>query len=502
MAFSRLGQVLDIEWLLERDEGRDGDELARHDRQLLGQRSLAEKRLAKSGPVDAEQALALWLEGRRAELDQRTLGVRVSELLTAVHGVLFVLAVAGGVGTAEALLAGPSSREPTNVLHFVFATLVWPLGLLAGSLLLLIGRGRLGRSVLLEDGYLLLLGAAGRLAARRSGDGGDLAREWRRLRRSARRYRDIEVGSLIAAAQWYPLGFHLGAAGSLAASALFSDLAFAWSTTDGSLSASTVATTFGALTAPWCRGLGVACVSPELVQATQFSRFTGQYAAPDGALVSGAWWAPLCVALLVYGVVPRLLLGLGIGRVVAQRATRLSERVLELRGRLRAGTEVVASPAAAIVGVDPAPPLVERVAAGLSVRECWVIRWRGAPVGDGEVRALCERLGLSAVRHDLAGGSDFESDRALLDAAGPSDRAALLVVEGWEAPDKATRRFVRAVRERGAADRPIFVAVLVESPDAAELGVWRDRLRLLEDPFVSVQALVTSRAASGSELAR
>jgi hypothetical protein len=488
MAFSRLGQVLDIEWLLQRDEGRDADELARHDRQLL----------AGKRPTNAEQALALWLAARRAELDQRTLGVRVSELLTGVHGVLFVLACAAGAGTAQALLGGAA---PTNVLHFLVATLVWPLTLLIGSLLLWLGRGRLGRSVLLEDAYLLLLGALARLARRRPAEDGDLAREWRRLRRSARRYRDIEVGTLIAAAQCYPLGFHLGAAASLGASALLSDLAFAWSTTDASLSASAVTALFRGLTAPWCAGLGVGCVSPELVRATQFSRFSGLYAAPDGALVSGAWWPALFGCLLAYGVLPRLVFSLAVAGRVARRSTRLSERVLELRGRLSVGTEVIASPApSSAAATQPAPPLLERVpVAGLGLGECWVIAWRGAQLADADAQALCRRLGLLEVRRDAAGGSDIEPDRALLDSAGSRERAVVLVAEGWEAPDKATRRFVQALRARGAPERPVFVVVLVPAADAPELSVWRDRMRLLEDPFVSVQPLVSARERAQPE---
>lgn len=58
------------------------------------------------------------------------------------------------------------------------------------------------------------------------------------------------------------------------------------------------------------------------------------------------------------------------------------------------------------------------------------------------------------------------------------------------APDKATRRFVHAIRQSGEPDRPVFVAVVLASPDAPELSVWRDRLRLLEDPFVSVEPVV------------
>jgi hypothetical protein len=113
-------------------------------------------------------------------------------------------------------------------------------------------------------------------------------------------------------------------------------------------------------------------------------------------------------------------------------------------------------------------------------------------------------MGLDVVRSDAAGGSDFASDDALLDAADPRAQAVLLLVEGWEAPDKATRRFVEALRRHGASDRPVFVGVLLPDGDAGEadarsldpLALWRDRLRLLRDPFVSVEAVALSAGRS------
>jgi hypothetical protein len=174
---------------------------------------------------------------------------------------------------------------------------------------------------------------------------------------------------------------------------------------------------------------------------------------------------------------------------------------LELRGRLRAGTQVIASPAPVDASPEPAPAVVERLpVAGLGLRECWLIRWRGASLDADDAQALGRRLGLVAVRHDVAGGSDFEPDLALIESMGPAERAVVLVVEGWEAPDKATRHFVQALRLRGAPERPIFVAVLIAAADAPELALWRDRMRLLEDPFVSVQALVASGERAQQEL--
>jgi hypothetical protein len=116
-----------------------------------------------------------------------------------------------------------------------------------------------------------------------------------------------------------------------------------------------------------------------------------------------------------------------------------------------------------------------------------VIAWRGAALSEPELATLCARLGLRPERRDSAGDGEFEQDEALI-ASRTELSAVLLLAEGWEAPDKATRRFIAALR-RGNV-RPVFVGVLLDSEQAPALAVWRDRLRLLEDPLVSVEAVV------------
>ena len=478
MSFALLGRLLDLEWLLRRDETRSSEELLRQDRALLGPEVSA----------NADRALERWLAGRRREHEGRTVGARASELLTALHLVLVVLSLLAGMGAAKALLHGPSAREPTNVLTFLSVTLIAPLALFAGSLALLALRGRLARSILIEDLYLFGLSALERLSRPAAGAEDNIAGQWRMLRRSARRYRDLEVASLLSAAQWYPIAFHLGAALSLTASALFSDLAFAWSTTNDSLQPAALSALFGVATAPWCATLGHGCVSHELVRATQFSRFTEQYSLPEGASLSGAWWPALLGCLLLYGVLPRLAFSLGLRALVGRRSTRLAERVPELRARLLGLTVRVSGTPWQPEALQPAP--LEPAHASpraASALPCWVVAWRGAALGEPELGALCTRLGLRPERRDAAGDGEFEQDEALIGSQ-PELSAVLLLAEGWEAPDQATRRFIAALR-RGNV-RPVFVGVLLESEHTQALTIWRDRLRLLEDPLVSVEAVV------------
>ena len=486
MAFALIGTLLDIEWLLQRDEARPRAELAREDRMILG-----------NTPVAPRQALEHWLDARRSALGGRTPGVRASELLTALHVTTATLALIAGASTAAALLHGPASREPTNVLSFIFATLVWPLALLAVSLAALGMRGRAGRSLLLQDLYVAGVAALERLARRLpEGEGWNVARQWRALRRSERRYRDLELGTLLSAAQWYAIAFHAGAALALTGSALFSDLAFGWSTTGDALEPRVLAAVTRVIAAPWCDTLGVGCVSPELVAGTQFSRFTGQYTSPQGAALSGAWWPVLLGSLLVYGVLPRLSFSLALRALVWRRSAGLAERVLELRGRVygvmvgasRTETEQASS--------APAAPLATAVATDARSLPCWVLCWRGATLDEARLEDVCRRLGLNAQRRAAAGDGDQAQDEALL-SQGSELRAVLLLVDGWEAPDKATRRFIEELRQ--VRDRPVFIGVLLDAEGSPALAIWRDRLGLLQDPGVSVEPIVARTPALARE---
>src|SRR5690606_22609451 len=139
---------------------------------------------------------------------------------------------------------------------------------------------------------------------------------------------------------------------------------------------------FSVVTAPWCQTTGLACVPSELVRATEFVRFTGEYAEANGAAISGAWWSPLFVTLLIYGVLPRLLVATFFSRRVTRRDADLGERHIELRRRLLRGVTVTKQRAADVPdGASPAPS-VPTVAwdSQPANTPCWVVSWRGAEV--------------------------------------------------------------------------------------------------------------------------
>jgi hypothetical protein len=96
--------------------------------------------------------------------------------------------------------------------------------------------------------------------------------------------------------------------------------------------------------------------------------------------------------------------------------------------------------------------------------------------------------------HGAGGGEDDLGGARLaaeLDAADP----VVVVAEAFEAPDRATVRFVRSLREALGPRRHLVVLVVDLGADAVrgaaepDLRVWRDGLARLEDPYLAVEPL-------------
>jgi hypothetical protein len=204
----------------------------------------------------------------------------------------------------------------------------------------------------------------------------------------------------------------------------------------------------------------------------------------------GGWWRFLVAALVTYGLLPRLLL-LVAARWRAARllrrlplddaeVTRVVHRLAEPHVETRAAPDAadVAAPADA-----HAPPAAPEAAAG---GRCAVVVWRDAPVGP-EVRAEVERrAGCPVLALHAAGGVD-DPELPPLDGAEP----VVVVAEAWESPDKATVRFLRALRAALGPRRHLLV-LLLETARPGEIPsvkVWRERLAALEDPFLAVEPL-------------
>ncbi len=477
---SRLGlaELVDFELQLAADRERPHRELLERDR-----------RIASDWPDEArtpQELAARWVEALRRGKPQPTTGQKVARAHGLVNGLVLVSFGLVGIAVALAVLQF-TGDHPINVLVVlgIFVVLqllnllvglgafVWSrfsTGAITQFPMVAVARRWIVRRVRADD--------VGRFLARHSLYGGVERWIW---------FRMMQMGAL---------AFNIGAVGTFFAAVSFTDLAFAWSTTL-QVGAQSVHQFCEALALPWRAWLPEAVPSFELVETTRYFRLDAAYVdAPPGMRVrdpgvTGGWWPFLLMCLVVYGLVPRLMLVIWASwgaRTAIARVPLDTPEEAEVIARL--ATPWVHS----VHGEDPgsvAPlgrdqPSLPRPAP-LGNQSAVVVSWRDAVIPE---RGFAERLqqGLGAVIEEPigeAGGHDHGAEQALLARLESGDHPVIVIVEPWNAPDRAFKRFVEDVRERSASERKIYV-LLTEGGDDAQRRVWAGYLASLSDPYMAL----------------
>ncbi len=493
-----LSELVDLEAQLARDRDVPADALERRDRSLLGP--------AQAGRRQPGELLRAWLEGLRTR-DPAALfpGRAVHRALRALETALTVAGLLLGWGAAAALFRY-GGEDPVNVwdvlLVLVGVQVLLLVLLLAALILPLAGLG----TAFLGPVRAAVAAVYPRLAARLGR--GARAEEWRvlwhRLRSRRSLYAEVEPWLLLGTTQVFAVAFNAGALLGCLRLVVFSDLAFAWSTTLVELDAGRFHALVSALAWPWSRLWPDAVPSLSLVEATRYSRLEGAYLgagngrAADPALVGG-WWRFLIAAIATYGLLPRLVaLAAGRGRQAQLLArlplddaevARVLRRLSEPHVETRALVPEAAAPTAAWI---PGP---SRAAAPGG--RCAVVLWRDVPASPALRDALARHAGRELGPLLQAGGRDGGEapTGAALDGADP----VLVVAEGFEAPDRAALRLVRDLRAALGPRRHVIVVLVELESDRVgpapedELRIWRDGLARLEDPCVGVEPLREAR---------
>lgn len=352
-------------------------------------------------------------------------------------GLLALLMAALGAAAAW----GTLDRGGIHVVWFLAATLVVPWLFLVAGLLGWALRGKFRRSGI--GGWLIERFARRILAGRAEGAvetvrrSGELARVvgWRLARLT----------------QWTAAAFHAGALLGLGAMVMFKRVGFYWETTTESATESLLGSLVQVLSLPWIT------LAPGAVPDVAASRRGPGW---DGG--GESWWPFLLLALLVWGLLPRLVLGavaawrerrlLGHLAFQAPGHRRLWRKLTEVR---RGGEPEGPVDGALVIVVGGAEPDHE------ALRPFLLNRLRVNPTG-------WESLGvLDAGREDAA--------RAALDKA---PAGIVLLAEGWALSPRQMDRALAEVAAR-AGGRRIVVLVgdagsdgRLKPPGDAERGEW------------------------------
>lgn len=508
----KLEDLIDLEAQIAADEDRDAETLRARDRDAFGQ-------LQVDDPSDRHTLLTRWLAVLRGQGQAPDLGRRVLFGYRWLTYLLVLLGLGLGWSAASLLLHYEQGQPPVNVGYFLLVVIGVQLGLLV---LLVVGLPLLRvfpNLPLAGDLHAVLRGVANLLERAVAKADDHLSTEqresWRvarsRLKTRAMLYQPVEQWLLVGLTQLFGVAFNLGVLACCLRLVFFSDLAFSWSTTAETIDAALVHRIVDGLAAPWAAIFPDAVPSLELVEKSQYFRLDGRYAgAAPGATgdpqLVGGWWRFLIAATVVYGLVPRALLWVGVriarGRALANLPLDTAD-VDRIVRRLRAPVVTTRAQALDPQGAEPAhaPVTASEPATAEDGGACSVILWRDMPAGpDAIARAVKHNFGCTVERTVQAGGVDFASDRSLAEELAQAEERILVLAEGWEAPDKSIRRFLGDLRQATGPRRKLTVALVEEAgpsdwrpASSHDVEIWRDRLTLLEDPYLGVEPLEAAR---------
>ncbi|RJX24580.1 MAG: DUF2868 domain-containing protein [Desulfobulbus sp.] len=519
----RIWDIIDLEFLLHRDAAAAPEEQARfHARDRTIFLNAAGPATGPESAADRRSLLKAWLNHGRASA-QTAAAVLPGETAAGIYALLRIAFPVAGllIGGAAALsFLSYTGDRPVNVFAyltlFVASQLLFLLFLLGLSLYRLARRSRLADSPL----YSLIartilrlilsarhrvgekLGAAQRLAAQAA---------MGTIISKGRAYGPLMTLPIVLLTQLFGVGLNLGLLGATLFKVATADIAFGWQSTLR-LSPAAVHTLAEKIALPWSWAVGGEAALPTLTQV-EGSRIIlkegiAHLATPDLA----SWWPFLCLAVLIYGLLPRLLLFLGVALSLRRRLDALDfrqgshEQLL-----LRMSTPLVSTrgqrvdePAAAAPDQAAPRPARERENASAPARRLLVLipDELFTATSREEIEAAANRSGRYRIAEILRTGLDYDADRDLLAAlpnrAAIAETDLLLIQEAWQPPILEQLDFLRELRRAVGPAACIRIGLIgkpkpdtIFTPAADEQRrVWLQKTAGLGDPCLLCEGLV------------
>jgi len=344
-----VSDIIDLEYFLCRDKQtllEEGEScLVKRDREIF---------LRELGSLEDEEEtlkrpfiIKGWLEAmRKSVADNTSSGVLPSriwkEFYTSFSWLALFLGIALGASLAFSLLSY-QGKTPVNVFVFLVGVVFSQMALILFALVFYVGRSLLGGeirgSLLISFVRRLFMNGLRRAIEASSpldglGDKGVLACLLDALGQAS--YRKVFIWPFFILLQLFGVGFNIGSLGATLAKVAGSDLAFGWQSTL-QIGPEMVHRIVEILALPWSWLLGEGVGYPTLtqVEGTRMILKEGIYHLATKDLVS--WWPFLCLSILFYGLIPRLMLFLWAKyrlRVELENLDLGERRFLELYRRL------------------------------------------------------------------------------------------------------------------------------------------------------------------------
>jgi hypothetical protein len=430
-----------------------------------------------------------WWRSVARDASASGLGARLDRLRTVVTIAMAVLGSVTGGAVALTAFAYDGS-EPVNVVRLLALLVGTQLVLLAFTLLLLPGRILGLRHI---HDLLTALNPGAWAAAvfqkiARAPPGVTRLFDGHAPRAAAVRFAKWQV---LYWSQTAAVAFNVAALVAAIMLVTFSDLAFGWSTT---LDADPAAVTrvVQRIAWPWSTLVPLAVPSADLVEQSQFFRLEGSAVPASAPRTLGAWWPFTILALVTYGLVPRLVLLM----LAATRLRAATKRLLLDDPGVTALLDRMVSPEieTAAAEHDVAPPLevgLPPTALRPITGSAHALIWEDSLPADAVRDYARLHFGLAVTSVTKAGGGELLIDRAALEQlAADAEQPLIVFTPAWEPPLLELLDFLAELRRRIGAAASIIVAPVPDGPRAVndvERATWTRAIARLADPRLYVE---------------
>jgi hypothetical protein len=527
----RIKDLIDLEYFLKSDEN-GGNESARK-AQVQQDRDIylrhIEPVLETGRTLSRRSVIRLWLKQRRVT-EKEVLGSDTTlpgEAFLEIHRLLlYVFAILGyliGAGLAFSFLIYSGTR-PLNVSiylgAFIIVQILVLLLLVGFSLVRWVNRSVVRTSLLysLVSGLLvkLLLKFKSEALKKLSGTQRDSIQLAIGLAQGKKRvYGSLFYWPVFILSQVFGVGFNLGVLSATLLRVLGTDIAFGWQSTV-QLSTQVVYDLVKLIAVPWSWSMPSEMAYPSLAQI-EGSRIVlkdGIYNLATQDLVS--WWPFLCLAVLFYGLLPRITL-LIVGLIAQNRALGKQEfnhstcdQLMHRMETPRVSTE--GRPPGAErekhTAVDDAQPLKDSaIIEEDAVADKSVIALVPDDIfeefSDDELNTVIHKTMGYHVQEKIRIGQEYQADRAVLDELSQKDWSdvlpnVLILQEAWQPPIQETLSFILYLRKALGENSRIEVGLIGKpGPDTIftpvkqeDWDIWNKKIKIMGDPYLRLERLV------------
>ncbi|MBK7312610.1 DUF2868 domain-containing protein [Candidatus Aalborgicola defluviihabitans] len=408
-----------------------------------------------------------WLKEQATPGCTATAGQQFERGVKAVLWLALFIGGLVGVGTTAGLLAHDSA-QPINAALFLAGTVGLQIGMLLVALVAVVARAvGVDFSPLTSWMHALVrfsIGALNRLHGEQRAQARFLLAKTGQLSSRLAPFISLQVLQLTQA---FVIAFNLGILGSMLLVYLpFVELRFGWQSTY-SFGADGVFRALQAIALPWSWISDSLAPSLPQVLATQFVR--GQGAFTLDANAAHAWWPFLLCAVVVYGLMPRLLIAALLQGVLRLRLRRIAFTHPAANKLWRRLQRPLFSSDSDGEPLPPGGPLADMGHAG--AKKVLAIKSQTSSLSDEQVSALVQRsLGL-AVLQTVSAYIDNDAFEPALVQGLQADTDVVVVTPGTENPIIAIADFLKKL---SATNREVIV-LLTGDPTAGldeRLKIW------------------------------